>query len=193
MEHFPGYVIPLIVVAIAVISRLTRGARISGRTAAPPAAAPAVPQAVPTVASSQQRVTALLAEMRRRGITPPPALQAIAAAEGVPTPSPPAARPAPAQYAAPPQYAASPQYAAPPQRQAPPQPRQLAPQQRPFVAAVPMPLVPASARAPSSATGRMLARVFSEPGRAADAIILAEILAAPVALRATTSRPWAAL
>ena len=100
---------------------------------------------------------------------------------------------APAQYAAPPQYAASPQYAAPPQRQAPPQPRQLAPQQRPFVAAVPMPLVPASARAPSSATGRMLARVFSEPGRAADAIILAEILAAPVALRATTSRPWAAL
>jgi hypothetical protein len=170
--------IAALVLGVGLVSRLVK-ARRGSQVDAPAAAstsAPAPPSA------PQQRVAALLAEMQRRGITPPPALQAIAAREGLPATGSPAYAPTPA-YSAPPAYAAPP--AQPKQRHqraaAPPdRPRAEAPD---LAAAFPAAGAFARPAAHAGATGRMLARAFSDPARARNAVILAEVLAPPVALR----------
>jgi len=153
-----------IILVVALVRAVTRAAKRNSPSAPPQTAAPrAAAPSTPTRTGAQQRVAAMLAEMQRRGIAPPPALQAIAAMEGVsvataPPPPPPAAqRPAvPAQRA----------------------PREV---RTPLV----MPLgQPARAPAPpAGTTRRMVLDAFSDPEHARNAVILAEILGPPVALR----------
>jgi hypothetical protein len=167
------FAIPAIILLMALGSRLVKGMQRSGQAAAPRSAAPAA-AASPSV--PQQRVAAMLAEMQRRGITPPPALQAIAAMEGVP--------------AAPPAAPQQPRYARGERR--PEQVRSAPPEIRAPVFPAPGALDPA-AMARAGSTRRMVVDAFSDPEHARNAVILAEILGSPAALRSTTSRPWAAL
>jgi hypothetical protein len=162
-----------IILVVALVRTVARAAKRGSRSAAPRTAAPS---GTAPPSGAQQRVAAMLAEMQRRGIAPPPSLQAIATMEGVPVPGPP-----------PPQQ----------QRQArtdrtPDPARRAPPEVRPRVFPAPGTLAPA-APPPAGSTRRMVIEAFSDPEHARNAVILAEILGSPVALRSTTSRPWAAL
>ena len=169
-----------VILGFALISRFVKAQR-ANTGGTPVADAPvAAPPPPATAAVPQQRVIALLAEMRRRGITPPPALQALAAQAAAQSGQP--------AYTAMPAYAAAPAYAAPPpkhrhqQSQRPPdRPRTAAPEV-PF-GAMPLPGSFAPPVAPRGSTGLMLARAFGDPTGARNAIILAEVLKPPVALR----------
>jgi hypothetical protein len=169
--------IPVGIMALAVMSRLARGKRRDrpDSTAAgapgPSAPSPAAPSLPASATVPQQRVAAIVGELRRRGITPPPALQAMAAREGVtlaPPPRPPIA-PQPQPQPQPQQRAVSP---APPAIPAAP----VFDIQNLGIAARP-------AIAPAGSAGRMLIEAFSDPAHARNAVILAEVLRPPVALR----------
>jgi hypothetical protein len=153
-----------LILVIALVRSVVRATKRAGQAAAPRTAAPA-PVAPPS--APQQRVAAMLAEMQRRGITPPPALQAIAAREGVPAPPPVRPPPPPQQH----------RHARP---ERPPDQGSRPPAEvRGSVFRAPATL----ATAPAGSTGRMVADAFSDPAHARNAVILAEILGPPVALR----------
>ena len=166
-----------VILGFALISRFVKAQR-ANTGGAPVADAPAAAPPPAAAAVPQQRVLALLAEMRRRGITPPPALQALAV-QAAPQPA----------YSPTPAYAAQPAYTAPPPskhrhkggERPPDRPRIAAPETA--IASMPLPGTLAPAAAPRSSTGLMLARAFGDPTGARNAIILAEVLKPPVALR----------
>jgi hypothetical protein len=119
---------------------------------------------------------------------PPPGLQALAA-QAAASQAAATATAAPA-YAATPAYAAQPAYAAPPPQgkarqqrpeRLPDRTRSAAPASPFSPLGVPGAFAPAAA-APAS-TGGMLARAFGDPASARNAVILAEVLKPPVALR----------
>ncbi|HEY0613502.1 MAG TPA: hypothetical protein VGC96_02630 [Candidatus Elarobacter sp.] len=121
----------------------------------------------PEQVALQQRVLAVEAEMTQRGITPSPVMQALLNRFGGVTTPPPA-----------------PQAPAPPRA---PQPEPAVQRsRRPVPVArstdVPAPSGDAPASGPSP-TRRMLAAAFGDPARARDAVVLAEVLAPPLALR----------
>jgi hypothetical protein len=134
--------------------------------------------------TAPDRVSKIEAMMAARGITPPPALQAAVEAYAA------AAQPArpPGAVAA---YQAAPAYQAP---QAPPPPAQRQPvQQRPpqpaanavrravpAARSVDVPIVPGAA---DGSMRRTLATAFGDPAHARNAVVLAEVLGSPVALR----------
>ena len=157
------------ILAMALISRIMKARKNAGRDGAATAAPSAAPPGVP-----EPRVAALVAELKRRGITPPAALQAIAAAQ---SPQPPVA----------PQPPAAPQRAAAPAPPRAPQHRHGPRAERPPESVTPpvgvRPLVSPDAPAPPSPARRMLVEAFGDPAHARTAVILAEILAKPVALR----------
>ena len=176
-DDFLKIIFGVVIIGGALVSRFVKAQR-AGQ-AGTPVAAP--PSAAESPAIPPQRVAALLAEMRRRGITPPPALQAFAAANAGTATAPPT-------YTATPAYAAQPAYAAPPAQpkhrparaERPPDRSRAQGLETPF-SAFPGAFAPAAPR--SGSTGGMLARAFGDPGSARNAIILAEVLRPPVALR----------
>ncbi|HEY0393417.1 MAG TPA: hypothetical protein VGD01_02895 [Candidatus Elarobacter sp.] len=200
IDNLPGIVIVAIVVISSIVSALRRAKKALGDQPLSPAATAARDQAraqrIEALARAtgqesalQQRAAQMRAEMQRRGITPPPGMQAIFAALGN--------APAPLAAAAPP-VQQQPAPAAPPvpapqaQRQAhrhrPASSDPIAPvAPRPVPAARPTDLLTAfddeASPAAGASTRRMLAGAFGDPAHARDAVILAEVLAAPVALR----------
>ena len=156
-----------IILLIVLIRKIAGASRRGGPSAAPQRTVP-VPAAPPS--SAQQRIAAMLAEMQRRGIAPPPSLQAIAAVEGVAIPPvrPPAPPPAP-----------QPQHRHARTERPADQVRRPSPDPRGAAFAAPA----AGGAASAGSTGRMLAAAFADPRHARNAVILAEILAPPVALR----------
>jgi hypothetical protein len=187
-------VVPIVIVAVVVISSIASGLRQAKR-------------GFDKVVEKQrvqepERLARVQAELARRGVTAPPALQRLlsaleSAAPETPTPPPSQQQPAYAPQAA---YAAQPAYASPQQQQQAAQrhsrhKHQQQPQQppppevrrapQPIARSVDVPIFP-SVPAPGAAVGttrRTLADAFGDPAHARNAVILMEVLAPPVALR----------
>jgi hypothetical protein len=186
-------IVPILIVAVVVISSLGSGLR-------------KVKRGFDGVVEKQraeepQRLAALKAEMARRGVTPPAALQGLiaalesAAAEIPATPPPQQQQQA---YAAQAAYVAQPAYASPQQQQQAAQrhsrhkhqqqPQPAEPEVRrapvPVARTVDVPIFPSPP--PLAAVGttrRTLVDAFGDPAHARNAVILMEVLAPPVALR----------
>ena len=186
-------IIPIVIVAVVVISSVASGLRQAKR---------GFDKVVDKQrAQEPERLARVQAELARRGVTAPPALQRLLSALESAAPEIPAAPPLQQQaYAPQAAYAAQPAYASPQQQQQaaqrhsrhkhqqqpqpPPQPEvRRAPQ--PIARSVDVPIFPSVAM-PAAAVGttrRTLADAFGDPAHARNAVILMEVLAPPVALR----------
>jgi hypothetical protein len=168
IDHLIGFV----VVALLIGSSLFSGARKAKR---------GFDKLVDQQRSAEpDRIARIEAEMARRGISPPPVLQAaLDAFQSAAQPT--GSAPATSREATPfvPQPAYSPPPRQPQQRRAPPTPSVLR-TVTPVARSVDVPPLPG---APAGSTRRTLAEAFGDPAHARNAVILAEILAPPVALR----------
>jgi hypothetical protein len=187
--------VPFIIVAVVVISSIASSLRTLKRAAggaqrsAPAQTAAPVPQVSgpqvtgPRLSESQiERVHAIEAQLARRGITPPPGLQAVMNAfeAAAAPPPPPPVQPAAAQLQQSHRHRHQAPAAAPgvPLRQTVPIARSI------DVAAAGVPVAADLDAAPAvSGTRRMLAAAFGDPAHARNAVVLSEVLGPPVALR----------
>jgi len=183
-------IVALMIFGGSIVSALRRAGR--GRTggqahtAAPPAATPPTVQTSVLSAGQIERVHAIEAQLARRGITPPPGLQAVidafeSAAAPAPQPAPPPAAPQPQRQARP-HHAQSP-LSHMPQRQTVPVARSVDVPVMTVASAGVTVAADLDAATPPSAARRMLATAFGDPAHARNAVVLAEILGPPVALR----------
>ncbi|MDB5069779.1 MAG: hypothetical protein JWM87_890 [Candidatus Eremiobacteraeota bacterium] len=186
-------IVPILIVAVVVISSVASGLKQAKR---------GFDKVVEKQrAQEPERLARVQAELARRGVTAPPALQRLLSALESAAPETPTAPPSQQQPAYAPQaaYAAQPAYASPQQQQQAVQrhsrhKHQQQPQQPPppEVRRAPQPIarsvdVPVFPSVPVAAavgtTRRTLADAFGDPAHARNAVILMEVLAPPVALR----------